>query len=447
MIVAAAMQARHGPCDAQIRRQAFGKKEARGRLFVLALTIMTDSNRSIDFSAVDDTLLLDSEREANFDRLTVLAAKALRAPVALISLIDRNRQFFKSECGLPEPWAAMRQTPLSHSFCQQVVIEEDLLIVEDARKDDRVRDNLAVSQIGVIAYLGVPIRDAQQRTYGAFCAIDSQPRSWSQSDVEILHALAAQVTVEVELRRRQFELRQGLDKITQRETDRKLMTRLTVHDLRTPLQALLMSIDTISLVGVLNEEQQGCLEISRRNGRAIQTMVDSLLDIGAVEQQGAAALRVSLASPSEIVVNAAEQVRPLVAEKGLQLEIAAQPGLNPISLDRDKIVRVLVNLLGNAVKFSQPGARVCMGAGERRDAAGHELVFFVEDEGIGIEPANRKRIFETGIKVDFHASTRVSAGLGLKFCKTIVVAHGGTIWVDSELGKGSVFKFSLPYTD
>ncbi|PJF25901.1 MAG: hypothetical protein CUN53_10415, partial [Phototrophicales bacterium] len=100
--------------------------------------------------------LLDSAPEEAFDRLTRLASYIIGAPITLVSLVDAERQFFKSQIGLPEPLATQRETPLSHSFCQHVVATNKPLIIDDARQHELVYDNLAIRDFDVIAYLGMP---------------------------------------------------------------------------------------------------------------------------------------------------------------------------------------------------------------------------------------------------------------------------------------------------
>src|SRR5918997_6238455 len=124
-------------------------------------------------AALRSTDLLDSLPEPSFDRLTRLAAKILRAPVALVSLVDGDRQFFKSSLGLPEPWASLRETPLSHSFCQHVVHAAAPLVIADARAHPLVRDNPAIRDLGVVAYLGLPLATADGAVLGSFCVIDA----------------------------------------------------------------------------------------------------------------------------------------------------------------------------------------------------------------------------------------------------------------------------------
>jgi PAS domain S-box-containing protein len=151
-------------------------------------------------AALGRTALLDSPPEEAFDRLTELARRALGVPVALVTLVDDCRQFFKSASGLAEPWASARETPLSHSFCQHVVARGRAFVVSDARVDPIVIDNLAVPDLGVIAYAGVPITLPSGHVIGAFAAIDTVPREWTAADIKTLNALAAAVVTEAELR-------------------------------------------------------------------------------------------------------------------------------------------------------------------------------------------------------------------------------------------------------
>jgi len=144
--------------------------------------------------------LLDTPTERAFDRLTELASKILQTPIALVSLVDEDRQYFKSQVGLGEPLVSQPETPLSHSFCQHVVATNQPLIVDDARNHPLVYDNLAIPDLGVIAYLGMPITIYDGTELGSFCAIDTKPRQWSDWEIEVMQELAASVITEIELR-------------------------------------------------------------------------------------------------------------------------------------------------------------------------------------------------------------------------------------------------------
>ena len=141
-------------------------------------------------AALDATGLMDSPAEAEFDRITDLVRRCLGVPVALVSLVGTDRQFFKSERGLAEPWCSARETPLSHSFCQYVVADDEPLVVEDARVHPALKENGAVGDLGVVAYLGVPLRTPDGHALGSLCAIDAIPRAWSDADREAMEALA-----------------------------------------------------------------------------------------------------------------------------------------------------------------------------------------------------------------------------------------------------------------
>jgi len=151
--------------------------------------------------ALEATGLLDSDVSPSFDRLARLASHVLHAPVALVSLVDADRQFFKSCLGLPEPWASERGSPLTHSFCQHAVASREPLLVSDAREHPVLRDNLAIRDIGVIAYAGIPLIDEGGHALGTLCVIDSQPRHWTSHQIELLSDIAASVVTEISLAR------------------------------------------------------------------------------------------------------------------------------------------------------------------------------------------------------------------------------------------------------
>jgi GAF domain-containing protein len=151
-------------------------------------------------AALRDSALLDTPAEESFDRLARIAARIVGAPVALVTAVDRDRQYFKSCLGLPEPWATQRETPLSHSFCQHVVAAREPVIVTDARQDSRFIDHLAIRDLGVIAYLGVPLITPEGQALGSLCVIDHEPRIWTKDEISLVTDIAAAVVTEITLR-------------------------------------------------------------------------------------------------------------------------------------------------------------------------------------------------------------------------------------------------------
>src|SRR4051812_27091915 len=159
-----------------------------------AAMIIGDPRR---LAALAESGLLSSPPEEAFDRVTRLVAETLHVPVALFTLVTDERQVFKSSVGVGD----LRETPLSHSFCRHVVDSGAPLEVVDARVHPRVKDNPAIEDFGIVAYLGMPLITSDGTRLGALCAIDHQPRQWTGRDHGVLEDLAGAAMAEVELRR------------------------------------------------------------------------------------------------------------------------------------------------------------------------------------------------------------------------------------------------------
>jgi formate hydrogenlyase transcriptional activator len=157
--------------------------------------------------ALRQTALLDTPPEEAFDRLTRLAAAVLHVPVAIISLLDRDRQFIKSASGLSGSLESLRKTPLEYSICKHPVGSGEPLVVADNRGHPLIGDNPAVTQLGLVAYAGIPLVTSEGHALGTFCVLDKRPHDWTDDEVEILRVLATSAVCEIDLRRRVGELR------------------------------------------------------------------------------------------------------------------------------------------------------------------------------------------------------------------------------------------------
>jgi len=150
-------------------------------------------------NALRETGLMDAAPAEAFERITHMVSEMLGVPVALVSLVGADKQRFASAFGLPEEWST--ETPLSHSFCQHVVARSAPLVVEDARVDPLVQDNLAIRDLDVIAYAGVPLQLEDGQTLGALCAIDGETHAWTERELQLLSDLAAITADAIRLRR------------------------------------------------------------------------------------------------------------------------------------------------------------------------------------------------------------------------------------------------------
>jgi PAS domain S-box-containing protein len=202
--------------------------------------------------------LVDSSAEPAFDRLTMLAARVLKTSVVLISLVDQTRQFFKSFVGLSEPWATLRETPLSHSFCQYVVASSAPLIIDDARTHPLVQNNLAIADLNVIAYAGIPLITHEGYALGSFCAIDSTPRAWTDDEIAILEDLAAAVMTEIELRAEIIERKQAEE-----------AARLLAEQRKRLLEVAQAVVSTLALDEILPKLQRTLQEVLEHDALSV----------------------------------------------------------------------------------------------------------------------------------------------------------------------------------
>jgi signal transduction histidine kinase len=266
-----------------------------------------------------------------------------------------------------------------------------------------------------VAVSAVPLRDFLGSMVGCVCLFHDITR---RKEIEVL-----------------FEKMRNLDKI------KNDLTHMIVHDLRTPLTSLLSGLQTLEPV----EADREILEISIAGGHTLLGMINDLLDVSKMEE-GLLTLDKSTFEFKDIVKEGFRQIEWLAEEKGLQLYAEISPELDAVHADADKVRRVIVNLLGNAVKFTPPGGHVTVSAFS--DPIKDEVVVSVSDTGEGIPKEAFARIFEKFEQVETRtAGKAMSTGLGLTFCKLAIEAHGGRIWVESEPEQGSTFLFTLPQDD
>jgi len=210
--------------------------------------------------------------------------------------------------------------------------------------------------------------------------------------------------------------------------------RKIAHDMRTPLSAM-----TFAISGAQQarnpEDARRLLEIASKNARALSGLIESLIE---ASETGEGRLGLQEHLPLDLVTSSVDQIVPLAEQKRLRVETGELTALPPIVVDGTRIIRVLVNLLSNAVRFSPEGGRITVSAKTRINDGHAVTVFSVADEGPGVAPADIDWIFVEGV------SLGQSTGLGLAVCREIVEAHGGRIWIETGRSRGACFSFSIP---
>ncbi len=238
------------------------------------------------------------------------------------------------------------------------------------------------------------------------------------------------------------QLQDNYDRLQVLEGLRDDLTHMIIHDLRTPLASIMAAIQTLDVVGEVNPDQREIIDIAMTGAEGLLTTVNTLLDVEKLES-GGMNLNISLLSVSEVVASAIGQVAPLAESKHLMLVQDLGQNLLQLNADENKLQRVLVNLLGNAIKFTPSGGTVTVRV--RKTLKSKFVEFSVRDTGEGIPPEAFGRIFEKFGQVESKQSGRTpSTGLGLTFSKLAVEAHGGHIEVKSDRGQGSTFSFTIP---
>ncbi len=236
------------------------------------------------------------------------------------------------------------------------------------------------------------------------------------------------------------QLQDKYNQLSELEKLRDSLTSMIVHDLRTPLTSLLTGLQTVEMVGELNDDQKEIFQLSIDGGEQLLSMINDLLDVSKMEDGSMTLDRQPVEIP-ELVSGALRQVAPLAQEKRIALTTQLAPDLPSLALDENKLTRTIVNLLGNALKFTPVDGAVTVTAKHEND----ECVLSVRDNGEGIPREAFERVFEKFGQVETRkAGRKMSTGLGLTFCKLVVEAHDGRIWVESEIGQGSTFSFALP---
>ncbi|MEO6907233.1 MAG: hybrid sensor histidine kinase/response regulator [Abditibacteriaceae bacterium] len=238
------------------------------------------------------------------------------------------------------------------------------------------------------------------------------------------------------------QLQENFSRLEELENWRDDLTHMIIHDLRTPLTSVMTGMQTLEVVGDINDEQKEVLDMAVSGGETLLNMINDLLDIEKINS-GSLQLDYSTFDIAEFIASSVSQVASLLKEKNLTLIQHVAPGFPEISADENKLRRTVVNLLGNAIKFTPRGGTVTLNV--KHDIAASVFRFSVIDTGEGIPKQWLARIFDKFGQVQSRKEGRMTGtGLGLTFCKAAVEAHGGEIGVESELGKGSTFYFTIP---
>jgi signal transduction histidine kinase len=381
--------------------------------------------------------ILDTEPEERFERVVRTAVQLFGVPMALVSLVDANRQWFKCRIGISVP-----ETPREFSFCAHAVAEGATLVIPDALADPRFCDNPYVTgPDGVRFYAGRPLRAADGSPVGTLCIADTRPRTPTPAELRSLEDLASWAELELNALTR-AQVQALAEERIQVERLKSEFVATVSHELRTPLTSIRGALGLLAggVAGELPPAAKQLVGIAHGNGERLARLVDDLLDLEKVES-GRMAFELQPVELQALLASGRAQAEGHAGPRGVALELV-QPA-RPVHVlgDADRLHQVLANLLSNAVKFSSAGQAVTV----RLEAEGGEVRLSVEDRGPGVPPAFRERLFEKFAQADgSDARARGGTGLGLSISRALARGMGGSLEYAPREGGGSVFRLRLP---
>ena len=382
--------------------------------------------------ALYDYDVLDTDAEKIFDDLTQLASQICATPVALISLIDPNRQWFKSKVGLDA-----NETPRDIAFCAHAIHQKEIFEVEDTLQDERFFDNpLVTSAPNIRFYAGAPLISPSGHAIGTLCVIDTKPNRLTQDQRQALEVLGRSVISQMELRKNIKQLQQANEHKT------TFLSNMS-HELRTPLNAIIgfsrLMLDEVKhhQLPIKFSEYIGHIDYS---GRRLLSVVNSVIDLNKIEA-GMMQVQTESICLRQFIKDLEGMLAITANEKDVVFSVNISDTLPPdLTIDHAKISQIITNLVHNAIKFTDSGKWVKMELSFNNE----HLVITVADQGVGISSTDQTKLFDKFQQVG-QAKSSEGSGLGLSITQGLVKLLGGTIKVMSTLGSGSIFKVLLPH--
>ncbi len=377
--------------------------------------------------------LLDTNPEKMFDDITILASKICETPVSLITVLDIDKQLFKSRFGI-----SITETPIEQAFCK-IAIEkpEEMLSVLDARIDNRFSENpLVVENPKVVFYYGVPLQSKSGIAIGTLCVIDYKVKELSEQQKEMLVILSKHVEYLIELRAKTKLINQYQAKIEQFSKDMEDFVNIAVHDLKAPVRQIDSFLKLLDKrhQQTWDEKDEKYIDFILQNTVKMTQLINDLLEYAKSSKVNEDFEKFD---SKELILEIFETLTCSLLEKPT-LICGELPTLNSSKI----AFRVLfTNFLSNAIKYKKVSEPLIIEIQFEKDEEND--IFTFKDNGIGIESKYYDYIFKPFKRL--HTSSKYEGnGLGLAICKKIADSLNASISVDSTLDIGTTFSLKIP---
>ncbi|MCO4754167.1 MAG: GAF domain-containing sensor histidine kinase [Bacteriovoracaceae bacterium] len=380
-------------------------------------------------AALKELETLTSGQIEALDRLVKLASELLNLPLTFVTFVGTDKQYFKSFHGLPEPWKSDPQTSIDDSICR-FTLKGEILALEDVREQPLLAGNPILPKLGLVAYLGVPLTTQDGQNLGAFCAVDSKRRKWSEKEINILRELANSAMSEI-------MLKASLEKLQKEQKDKEELISLLAHDIRSPLSTALASAE---LIEMYLDDKESVFEESQRIMRSISwanELIENFLDTKRIDfrkQENKDFKQIEIVG---FIKRCLSDLRPLYKHK-IILESSIE-SLN-VWIIEQSLRRVLTNLIDNAFKhgFSDTDVKV------KIEKINHTFFkFSVNNKGPVISKKELKQLFKPYYQNE--QQTERGWGLGLALVKSVISVHQGDVNVESDQDHGTTFTITIPF--
>ena len=380
--------------------------------------------------------VLDSLDEEEFDNLTRLASEIAGAPIAMVNLIDEDRQWSKSVVGIPKQ---LREVPREQSVCQFTIRDDGVTEITDLAKDERTAELEHIrEEDGLRYYLGIPLLTKNNYAIGTLCVLDFETRKLSELQIHQLKIIAKEVMTHLELRKKNKEL--------ERLNDYKLsLMKMLSHDMRSPLNGIIGL--TSMLREQLEEEKSEHVEIVHvieQSSSQLNQMIDEVMNYSILES-GGVELKPTEVNLEKVVENILQLYRPATRIKHITLDHYTEGLENSIWIDGDKFEQILGNLLSNAIKYTPSGGWVKMSLIRQEN----QLELRVSDSGIGMsEDAAHDLINNKNAQTSSKGTSgEKSTGLGLTIIRQLIELFDGDINIQSSPGEGTTVEVEIPVSE